>query len=156
MITLNPEKTALTDILVGAVNTVYHKASGKNIEIVTEDFEDVKVNVDRKWTVEALANILDNGIKYSPAGSTISIRVNKLFSFVRIEIQDQGIGIPREERNRIFSRFYRGSDETVKKQEGSGVGLYLTRRILEDQRGTVSVRSSAGEGSTFAVQLPLD
>lgn len=155
MITLNPEKTDLTDILVGAVNTVYHKASGKNTEIVTEDFEDVEVNVDRKWTVEALANILDNGIKYSPAGSMISIRVNKLFSFVRIEIQDQGIGIPKEERNKIFTRFYRGTDEAVKGQEGSGVGLYLTRRILEDQGGTVSVRPAAGGGSIFAVQLPL-
>ena len=150
MITLNPEKTDLTDILVGVVNTVYQKASGKNTEIVTEDFEDVEVNVDRKWTVEALANILDNGIKYSPAGSMISIRVNKLFSFVRIEIQDQGIGIPKEERNKIFTRFYRGTDEAVKGQEGSGVGLYLTRRILEDQGGTVSVRPAAGGGSRLA------
>ena len=94
-------------------------------------------------------------IKYSPEGSVITIRAEKLFSFVRVEIEDRGIGIPKEERNRIFSRFYRGSSDAVKEQDGSGVGLYLTRRILEDQGGTVSVRSESGEGSTFIIQLPL-
>lgn len=155
MITLEPEKIPLTDILVGAVNTVYHKAMQKKIEIETEELDDVTVDADRKWTTEAVANILENGIKYSPEGSVITIRAEKLFSFVRVEIEDRGIGIPKEERNRIFSRFYRGSSDAVKEQDGSGVGLYLTRRILEDQGGTVSVRSESGEGSTFIIQLPL-
>lgn len=155
MITPEPEKIPLTDILVGAVNTVYHKAMQKKIEIETEELDDVTVYADRKWTTEAVANVLDNGIKYSPEGSVITIRAERLFSFVRVEIEDRGIGIPKEERNRIFARFYRGSSDAVKEQEGSGVGLYLTRRILEEQGGTVSVRSESGEGSTFVIQLPL-
>lgn len=155
MITLEPEKMPLTDILVGAVNTVYHKAMQKGIVIETEDLDDATVKADRKWTTEAVANVLDNGIKYSPEGSIITIRAARLFSFVRVEIEDRGIGIPKEERNRIFARFYRGSSDAVKDQDGSGVGLYLTRRILEDQGGTVSVRSESGEGSTFIIQLPL-
>ena len=155
MITLTPEDVYLMDILIGAVNTEYHKAMTKGVEIETEEFEDVELRLDRKWTVEAFANIIDNAIKYSPVNSTITIRVSKLFSFVRIEIEDRGIGIPKNERNKIFARFFRGSADAVKEQEGSGVGLYLTRKILEDQGGTVSVKSKPGEGSTFVVQLPL-
>lgn len=155
MITLTPEDVYLMDILIGAVNTEYHKAMTKGVEIETEEFEDVELRLDRKWTVEAFANIIDNAIKYSPVNSTITIRVSKLFSFVRIEIEDRGIGIPKNERNKIFARFFRGSADVVKEQEGSGVGLYLTRKILEDQGGTVSVKSKPGEGSTFVVQLPL-
>lgn len=155
MITLTPEDVSLTDVLIGAINTEYHKAVAGDVEIETEDFEDVELRLDRKWTVEAFANIIDNAIKYSPPHSVVTIRVNKLFSFVRIEIEDRGIGIPKDERNRIFARFFRGSADAVKEQEGSGVGLYLTRKILEDQGGTVSVKSKLGEGSTFVIQLPL-
>lgn len=155
MITLSPEEVYLTDILIGAVNTEYHKAAAKDIEIVTEEFKDIRLKLDKKWTVEAVANIIDNAVKYSPEHSRINIRVNRLFSFVRIEIEDFGIGIPRKERNRIFSRFFRGNSDIVKEQEGSGVGLYLTRKILEDQGGTVSVKSKKEAGSIFVVQLPL-
>lgn len=155
MIILEKHQVMLTELLVGAVNMEYHKASEKNISIEVEEFDDVMIETDHKWTVEAIANIIDNGIKYSPSGSAIKIRANKLFSFVRIEIEDSGIGIPKDERNRIFTRFFRGSSDTVKKQEGSGVGLYLSRKILEDQGGTISVKSSNHGGSIFIVQLPL-
>ena len=74
--------------------------------------------------------------------------------YTSIEIEDQGIGIPKEDRNKIFLRFFRGDSDIVKGQDGSGVGLYLTRKILEEQGGTVSVKSG-GEGSTFVVQIPL-
>ena len=76
-------------------------------------------------------------------------------SYISMEIIDQGIGIPKEEYNQIFQRFYRGSHPLVKQTEGSGVGLYLTRRIIEEQGGTVSVKSAAGQGSVFVVRLPL-
>lgn len=155
VITLRPEEVYLTDMLIGAVNTEYHKAAKKDIDIETEEFEDIRLMLDKKWTVEAIANIIDNAVKYSPEHSRINIRVNKLFSFVRIEIEDFGIGIPKEERNKIFARFFRGSSDAVKEQEGSGVGLYLTRKILEDQGGTVSVKSKQEAGSVFTVQLPL-
>ena len=113
------------------------------------------VNADKKWTAEAIANIIDNAVKYSPAGTDIKLRVIKMFSFVRIEIEDSGTGIPRSERNRVFERFYRGNSADVKKQDGTGVGLYLTRRLIENQGGTVSVRPAAGGGSIFVVQLML-
>lgn len=155
MIELTRENAQLSDLLLGAVNSEYHKAAAKDISLEVEDFEDITLCMDRKWTVEAIANVIDNGIKYSPNGTCISITATKMFSFVRIEIADQGIGIPKDERNKIFMRFFRGSSDTVKEQEGSGVGLYLTRKILEDQGGTVSVRSGKDAGSVFVLQMPL-
>ena len=155
MIELKTEKASLTDIIISALNTVYQKSIDKEVLIETGEFTDMELELDSRWTAEAIANIIDNGIKYSPAGSRIDIRVSRLYSFVRIEIEDRGIGIPRSEQNRIFRRFYRGDNDTVRAQEGSGVGLYLSRTIIERQGGTISVRSAEGEGSTFIIQLPL-
>lgn len=155
LIELNPTATTLREIIIAAVNTVYHKAAQKHIAIITPDFNNQPLHMDKKWTSEALVNILDNAVKYSPAGSQITLDINKLYSFVRVEIADQGIGIPKAERNCIFRRFFRGAHPEVQNQEGSGVGLYLARKILEDQGGTVSVRSTPGQGSIFIVQLPI-
>lgn len=155
MIELNPEQTDAGDIIISAVNAVYPKAAEKSIEISFEASESAKINVDPHWTAEAIANILDNAVKYSPRGSGIRIRMQRLYSFVRIEIEDSGCGIPQSERNSIFKRFYRGASDTVKNADGTGIGLYLTRRITEDQGGTVTVRTASGGGSIFTVQLPL-
>ncbi len=155
MIELKPEQTDAGDIIISAVNAIYPKAAEKSIEISFDASENAKINVDPHWTAEAIANILDNAVKYSPRGSGIRIRMQRLYSFVRIEIEDSGCGIPQNERNSIFKRFYRGASDTVKNAEGTGIGLYLTRRITEDQGGTVTVRTASGGGSIFTVQLPL-
>lgn len=155
MITLRPETVSLTDILISAVNSIYHKAEAREIAILTEEFPDEKLVLDAGWVVEAIANILDNAVKYSPPRSEIEIRVQKLYSFLRIEIEDRGIGIPKEEKNKIFQRFYRGNHEMVKRWDGSGVGLYLSRKIIEDSGGSLSVYDGKKEGSIFVVQLPL-
>lgn len=155
MISLRPEPVSLTEILIESVNAVYEKAQTKGILIEIDDFQDISLLLDRKWTAEALFNILDNAVKYSPADSSVLLRVQPLYSFVRIEIEDQGIGIPTEEYNKIFKRFYRGQSETVQKTEGSGVGLYLSRKILEEQGGTLSVKAAREQGSIFVAQLPL-
>lgn len=155
MIRPKPERASLTEILVKAVNAVYDKAAAKRISIETETFPDITLLLDEKWTAEAIFNLLDNAVKYSPADSSVRIRIQKLCSFVRLEIEDQGIGIPREEYNQIFRRFYRGKSRIVRQSEGSGVGLYLARKILEDQGGTLSVKAAAVQGSIFVVQLSL-
>lgn len=155
LITIQKEPVTLTELLAGAINSVYHKASQKGISIETSDFKDIPLQLDRKWTTEALVNILDNAVKYSPSCSRIQIRVQPLFSFVRVELEDEGIGISPKERNHIFQRFYRGSEDVIKHAEGTGVGLYLARKILEDQGGTITVHPAPEKGSVFVVQLPL-
>ena len=156
MIRLKPEKAGVKATLARAVAGAYAKAVDKNISIETEEFADIAVVHDPGWTAEAIGNVLDNGVKYAPAGTCISIRVSELVSYVMIEVEDEGPGIPAEEQPRIFQRFYRGKAEAVRKAEGSGVGLYLTRRILEEQGGTVCVKNGRTGGSKFVITLPKE
>lgn len=134
-----------------AVGGVYAQANDKEISIVTEAFENCRLYHNPKWTAEALGNILDNAVKYSPAGSCITIRVKPLEIYTRIEIEDKGIGMDAGEYNDIFKRFYRGRQ--VEQEEGSGLGLYLAQLILAREKGYVTVSSRKGKGSCFQIYL---
>jgi signal transduction histidine kinase len=116
---------------------------------------DVNVCHDPKWTVEAISNVLDNAIKYSEAGSCVSIRVNQLPNILLIEIEDEGMGIPAEELHKIFQRFYRGKNVRGLVKEGAGIGLYLARRILEEQGGTIAAKRKQQNGTVFRITLPI-
>ncbi len=160
LISLQRETISLSDLLTDAVNIIYEKALQKNITLEIregnqENISSIPLSADRHWTAEAIANILDNAVKYSPAGSTVSLYIHKFYSYVELTVADQGIGIPKTEYNQIFRRFYRGSHPVVKQSEGAGVGLYLSRRIIEEQNGTVTVKPSGGQGAVFTVHLPV-
>lgn len=163
IITIQKENANIFETVVQAVNQVYMKAEEKGIEIVMDspspEIENIMLPHDVKWTKEAIVNVLENAIKYSPAASSIQITMEKQIHFFRIEIKDEGIGIEKDEVNRIFQRFYRGKTEEVKRAEGSGVGLYLTRKILEEQGGNITVvvpyDRKKTKGSTFAIMLSL-
>ena len=116
--------------------------------------QDLTITHDAKWTGEALVNILDNSIKYSPEHTAVTIRVTALVRNVLIEIEDEGIGIRKEDFTKIYQRFYRGSMAKNMSEEGAGVGLYLSRMILERQGGTISAKRRTGKGTVFKVTLP--
>ena len=124
MIRLQPETGRIFDPILEAVNGIWVNAQKKNIEIqmdAGDDIEDLMISHDRKWLCEALLNLLDNGVKYSPSGTVITIRALRMTSFLRIEIQDQGIGIPRENYHKVFQRFFRGTQpEVLCKYYGKG------------------------------------
>lgn len=105
-----------------------------------------------KWTVEALFNIIDNAVKYTNENGTITISVKSYELFACISIQDNGIGIAEEEQEKIFGRFNRGSN--VSETEGTGIGLYLSREIIEKQGGYIHLQSKLGKGSIFEIYLP--
>lgn len=109
---------------------------------------------DRKWTAEALFNVVDNAVKYTPAGGRVTLSAVPLGQFCRVDVSDTGIGIPEEEQGRIFGRFYRGG--AVRAEEGVGIGLYLVREILRRQGGYVKVASRPGQGTTFSLYLPRE
>ena len=117
--------------------------------------EDQRVCHDAGWTEEAVANVLDNAVKYSGEHTVISVRVTELVRNALIEIEDEGIGIRTEELTRIYQRFYRGKEAEQITKEGAGVGLYLTRMILERQGGTISAKRKKGRGTVFRITLPL-
>ena len=107
---------------------------------------------DRKWTQEALANIVDNAIKYTAKGGKVSITSKEYELFARIDVSDTGIGIAEVEQAQIFGRFYRSQDAADEK--GAGIGLYLAREILTKEGGYIKVSSRPGEGSCFSIFLP--
>ncbi len=128
------------------------KAMGKNIAL-TVDSRDVEAVFDPKWTVEALYNIVDNAIKYTPSGQSVQLSVTPYQLFCRIDVADTGLGISEDETAKIFSRFYRSQEVTDK--EGVGLGLYLAREIITAQGGYIKVKSRLGTGSVFSVFLPI-
>ena len=145
------EYTGIRETIGQAVSGVYAQAEDKNITIMVEAFEDRKLYHNPKWTAEALENILDNAVKYSPSGSTVTVRVYPMELYTQIEITDQGIGIPRGEYNKIFQRFYRSGNAA--QTQGSGLGLYLAQLILNNEKGYVTAVSRPGEGSSFRIFL---
>ena len=142
---------SLKDTLLSAINSIYDQAEKKEIYIVTEPFTDCLLLHNKKWTAEVFVNILENAIKYSEKGSTIEIKVYSLELFTEIRFQDHGIGIRKDELTNIFQRFYRSKD--VENKEGSGIGLYLSRLILDQEKGYMTVSSDYGKGSCFSVFL---
>lgn len=151
LIDINGTSVSVKDTLVASLQGAYANALDKQIELELEPFEDVCVQHDRRWTVEAIGNVLDNAVKYSPIGSTVRIRVRREGFYVRIDISDQGRGIIPEEQHKVFQRFYRG--ENTMDQSGVGIGLYLTRMIFELQSGYIRIASEVGEGTTVSVFL---
>lgn len=144
-------RLSLKETLLSAINSIYDKAEKKEICIVTEPFTDCLLLHNKKWTAEVFVNILENAIKYSEEGSTIEIKVYPLELFTEIRFQDHGIGIRKDELTSIFQRFYRSRD--VENKEGSGIGLYLSRLILDQEKGYMTVASEYGKGSCFSVFL---
>lgn len=154
MIRLEPRKASLKATLIRGVNGIYLKAEEKQIEIEMKEFPDMELLHDPRWTAEAISNVLDNAVKYSPAKSTIRIRVEPMVSYVLIEVEDEGIGIEKSEYPNIFKRFYRGKRPEVEAQEGAGVGLYLVRKIFEEQGGNVCALPARGRGTVIRMMLP--
>ena len=104
---------------------------------------------------QVVANLIDNAIKYSPGGGRIDVRVSANGDSGTIEVADNGLGIPAHEQERIFEKFYRLDPSMTRGIGGSGLGLYISRQLVEQMGGRLSVVSRHGVGSTFAISLPL-
>lgn len=148
---LHPEEARLNDTIAQAMSTVLAKAEQKGISLSADCDGSLSVKHDPKWTAEALGNILDNAVKYTPNGGKICVSVRPWLFYTRIDVADTGIGIEEEHYAAIFQRFYRGKE--VAAEEGVGLGLYLARGIITRQNGYITVASKKGEGSTFSVFL---
>ena len=150
IIAVHSEDTTIAQMFASVQQQFNVKAMEKDISLSLFD-TDLHAMCDAKWTVEALGNIVDNAIKYTEHGE-ISVSAISYEMFVRIDIADTGCGIREEELPKIFRRFYRS--ELVKDEEGVGIGLYLTREILQEQGGYIKVSSVYGQGSKFSIYLP--
>ncbi len=147
---LHTKPEPLRNIVERSVEQYRPKADEKNIKLDAFT-SDISAVCDAKWTEEAVCNLLDNAVKYTPDGGNITVRMSEYEMFCRIDVTDDGNGISEEEQPKIFGRFYRGKD--VYNKQGVGIGLYLTRQIVSNEGGYMKVISSEGNGSTFSIFL---
>ena len=151
VISLEQKQQPVYDTLAAALGGILLNAEKKQIDVQVECPEHLDARHDRKWTSEALFNILDNAVKYTPAGGQIRVSVEGWEMYVKINIADTGIGISEQHQGTIFKRFYR--EDAVHDVDGIGIGLYLAREIVTLQGGYIRVASEVGQGSTFSVFL---
>ena len=154
VVEVKPVMQEVEPLIAEVVGGAQSKAKEKEITIFCENAELYKAYYDLKWTKEALGNIVDNAVKYSPSGSKVTISIKEYELYLDICVQDRGIGIREEEIPKIFERFYRS--EEVQQEEGVGIGLYLAREIVRKQDGYIKVVSPPGEGTEFHVFFRKD
>lgn len=152
VITLSVSPSPIYDTIGLALTSIVLPAEKKSIEVTVDCDSFFAVPHDKKWTAEALFNLLDNAVKYTPIGGKISVAVVNWEMVTKIDITDTGKGIPEQQLAQIFQRFYREDD--VHDIDGVGIGLYLCREIISKQGGYIQIKSEVGKGSTFSVFLP--
>lgn len=154
VISLEKKIQPIYDTLASALGGILLNAEKKRIDVSVDCPEQLSVPHDRKWTSEALFNILDNAVKYTPENGKITVTVECWELYLKISIADTGKGIPEKYQGAIFKRFYREDD--VHDVEGIGIGLYLAREIITMQGGYIKVASTPGIGSCFMIFLLRD
>lgn len=126
-------------------------AEQKGLNLQIDISSDPVACFDYKWTLEALSNIVDNAIKYTPKGGLVTVSIREYELFVCVDITDNGIGMAEEETAKVFTRFYRSP--RVYEEKGVGIGLYLAREIVSKEGGYIKVSSELSKGSVFSVFL---
>ena len=150
-IRLQPRITEVEELVLNAALQVRRAAESKEINLsIQPPSKPIAVCCDPKWTEEAIFNVLDNAVKYTPQGGWVTLTLESYETYCRINISDTGYGIPPEEIPKIFQRFYRG--QSVQAVEGVGLGLPLARKVVQEQGGWIKV-SSDHKGSTFSIFL---
>jgi len=148
------EDVAVADVVAEAVERVRPAAEQRAIEIDAVVGDVPVVAGDRRQLVSAVANLLDNAVKYSEPRSTVTVRAGTDGAWVDVSVRDRGIGIPARDLERIFERFYRVDRARSRETGGTGLGLAIVRHVASNHRGEVRVRSREGAGSTFTLRLP--
>src|SRR5579875_3378218 len=142
-----PTPVPVAEIVAEAVGPLGEVAQGLGVTLEVAD--------DRRDLVSAVANLVDNAIKYSDEGDVVTVRVAVTAGTVQIAVEDQGVGIPGRDLERIFERFYRVDRARSRATGGTGLGLSIVRNVAANHGGSVRVQSLEGHGSTFVLELPL-
>jgi signal transduction histidine kinase len=149
------EPTDLVALTKQTVKLMQAYAAEQNIQITLQIMGDAaSVEVDGKAMQQALVNLIDNAVKHSVKGSSVQVGLEFQPSRIRLWVEDRGEGIPREEHEKIFERFYRLGSELRRETQGVGIGLSIVKHIVEAHEGKVTVRSEPGQGSRFTIELP--
>ena len=144
----------LGDVIRTAIRSVETKAQRFGIEIYFENGDEHRCVCDVQKLYQVFLNLLDNAIKYSDPGDRVDVSIEENAAWLNVHIRDTGVGIPQEDLDQLFERFYRVDKDRARATGGSGLGLAISRQIVEMHGGDISVESEVGRGSTFLIHLP--
>ena len=154
--TMKPVEVRVITVLEGIIDKFCMIANDKHITIEISDCpKDIIISLDYKLGAKLFDNLLSNAIKYTPEGGRITLRANTYKGKVKIDVKDNGMGIPKDDQKKIFNNYYRAENVVKTKINGTGLGLMLARRITSLHNGELTFRSEEGKGTTFTVSLPL-
>jgi len=149
------EEQFISPLIAEAISSMESQARKKQIEIEVDCQSELKAKLYGFFIIQALINLIDNGIKYSPPNSKVSVSAFEEKNELVLEVRDRGIGIPGEHLPRLFERFYRVDKARSREAGGTGLGLSIVRHIALLHKGNAEVQSHAGEGSVFRIRIPL-
>jgi signal transduction histidine kinase len=149
-----PEPVCLAEMIGTVIHSITPLVAAKNLRMQTEVSKELRVKADRDALQEILSNLIENAIKYSPERKAICVHACEREGAVVISVRDEGIGIPAEKQKSIFEKFERVAQDKKNREKGLGLGLYIVKKLVEAQSGTIEVLSQTGFGSTFTVTLP--
>ena len=152
---LDLEEVDLRQVLAECLEAVKPVADDKQIELVADLAETPSMLGDRSRLAQVLDNLISNALKFTPISGRVSIRVSRTGRDAVVEVADTGVGIPAEEQDRLFERFFRSSNATEQAIPGTGLGLTIAKTIVERHEGSIEIESVEGKGTTVRVRLPL-
>jgi len=151
---IEPEQTDIVKITESILDEVKQKIKSKNLKIVRGYSAKMPISADTKLLRIIIQNIITNAVKYTPSGGTISIKLQKQSSNYQITIADTGYGIPQKQQNKIFSKLFRADNIREMETDGTGLGLYIVKRIVDQAGGKIWFKSQENKGTTFFITLP--
>jgi len=153
-LTLHYTTVNLQSLVTHSIESIRHVYADRVFKVELPA-SNLQVTIDAEKIEQVLGHLLSNACKSSVPGSTIAITVIQLGDHIRLSVQDNGKGIPAQEIDRVFHRFYRVS-QAYGKPDGLGMGLYISKEIMRAHHGQISVESEPGKGSTFTIEFPID
>jgi signal transduction histidine kinase len=151
---LHPSELDLSDIVQQSVAEAGSRAEAAGVALTYEANGAMDVHADKGRMFQLVENLVSNAVKFTPSGGDVRVSLTRVNGSVRLEVADTGIGIAAEEQERLFERFFRATSASEHQIPGTGLGLYITRAIVESHGGSIAVRSDPGEGTSFCVDLP--
>lgn len=149
------ELIPISQIVGEAVDWSTMVATDRNVELVSKVTTEAQVYGDRSLLVTAVRNLLDNAVRYSDPKSRVAVGTDEVDGWLKVAVVDQGAGIPYEQQDRVFERFFRGDEARTTETGGSGLGLSIVKHVAADHGGSIHLWSEPGKGSTFTLTLPV-
>jgi two-component system phosphate regulon sensor histidine kinase PhoR len=150
------EMVAVGPMIADVVEAAQNAAQGKGIKLTADIESDLpSISAVRNQVKQLFAVLVDNAVKYTPARGSVEVTAEREGRELRVAVKDTGIGIPPEDRDKIFGEFYRSANARSQERQGTGLGLTIAEQIAKDLGGTIEVESTVGGGSTFTVVIPV-